>query len=168
MKNPLEFFPSYRKRKDKQRDDERARRARIKIANNLLRLWDELVKFENNSYIDPATLKDLNITYEDLTLNEGDGLYKTTPNPNFFRPSTKEYFGGLRLDERDEETKLSLKRFHDDWIISNPGGVFETPPDGQTFCYWLRDWFECIAWKRPGDDESIHLNDLSELQQKLG
>lgn len=167
MKNPLELFPPYRKWKEKQHDDEKARRARIKIANNLFRLWNKLAQFGDDSYIDLASLEDLGIRYEDLTFNE-DGLYETTPNPNFFQPSKKEYLGGFTLDTDEEETKRCLKSFHDDWIINNPKNSSERPPNGQTFCYWLRDWFECIAWKRPGDGESIHLNDLSELQQHLG
>ncbi|PCH03262.1 hypothetical protein PENOC_039560 [Penicillium occitanis (nom. inval.)] len=162
MKNLLELFPPYRKRKE----DEKVRRARIKISNNLFRLWNKLVLFEDDSYIDPASLEDLNIKYEDLTFN-CDGLYDTTPTPNFFQPSTKEYLRGLLIDKDDEETKRCLEDLHDRWIINNPNDPYETPPNRYTLCYWLRNWFQHILRKRPGDKEPVSLQDLSELKHYL-
>ncbi|KUL86625.1 hypothetical protein ZTR_03062 [Talaromyces verruculosus] len=162
MKNLLELFPPYRKRKE----DEKVRRARIKISNNLFRLWNKLVLFEDDSYIDPASLEDLNIKYEDLTFNR-DGLYDTTPTPNFFQPSTKEYVRGLPIDKDDEETKRCLEALHDRWIINNPQDPYETPPNGYTLCYRLRNWFQDILRKRPGDEEPVSLRDLSELKHYL-
>lgn len=167
MKNPMELFPPYRKWKDKQRDDEKAYRARIKIEDNLHRLWNKLVKFEWNSYIDLASLEDLSITYEDLTFND-DGLYETTPNPNFFKPSTKEYLEGLPPDRNDSKTEFMLKGYHKTWTNDSPLKLFPRwSVDSEYLCYRLRDWFQYMCRKGQGEDESMCLSDPSYSKQRL-
>lgn len=169
MKNLLELFPPYRKRKEKQekqRVDEEVLRARIKISNNLFRLWNVLVKFEDNSYLDPVSLKDLNIEYEDLTFNGDDGLYETIPNPNFFQPCKKEYLEEFPPDRDHQATRLRLEGFHKYWTDDSPQ-LFKRPIDASDLSDWLREWFQFVLRKRLCEDKSMSLGDLSYLKQDL-